>query len=97
MAKRAMSPYRSGERSADWLKIKTARRQEAVIVGFTTPRRSRPYFGSLVLAMRDGKSWRYIGHVGTGFSHAALKGLYDKLLPLRINAPPFKERVKDEA
>jgi len=47
--------------------------------------------------MRDGKSWRYIGHVGTGFSHAALKGLYDKLLPLRINAPPFKERVKDEA
>jgi bifunctional non-homologous end joining protein LigD len=45
-------------RSADWLKIKTARRQETVIVGFTAPRRSRPYFGALVLAVRDGGGWR---------------------------------------
>src|SRR5688572_10748313 len=35
MAKRASSPYRSGARTADWLKIKTARRQEVVIAGFT--------------------------------------------------------------
>jgi bifunctional non-homologous end joining protein LigD len=97
MAKRAASPYRSGERSGDWLKIKTARRQEAVIVGFTAPRRSRPYFGALVLAVRDGERWRYIGHVGTGFSHAALRELYDRLLPLRADASPFKARVKDEA
>jgi hypothetical protein len=37
MAKRADSLYLSdlsGTRSADWLKIKTARRQEVVIVGF---------------------------------------------------------------
>jgi bifunctional non-homologous end joining protein LigD len=97
IAKRAGSPYRSGERSADWLKIKTARRQEAVIVGFTAPRHSRPYFGALVLAVRAGKSWRYVGHVGTGFSHAVLKELYDKLLPLRVDASPFNERVKNEA
>jgi bifunctional non-homologous end joining protein LigD len=45
-------------RSADWLKIKTARRQEAVIVGFTAPRRSRPYFGALVLAVGDRDGWR---------------------------------------
>ena len=62
-------------RSADWLKIKTARRQEAVIVGFTAPRRSRPYFGALVLAVRDGHGWRYVGHVGTGFSYSALNEL----------------------
>ncbi|HZZ59741.1 MAG TPA: non-homologous end-joining DNA ligase [Roseiarcus sp.] len=97
MAKRAASPYRSGERSGDWLKIKTARRQEAVIVGFTAPRRSRSYFGALVLAVRDGEGWRYIGHVGTGFSHAALKELYDRLSPLRADASPFKAKVKDEA
>ena len=42
---------RGARRSADWIKIKTARRQEAVIVGFTAPRRSRPYFGALVLAL----------------------------------------------
>ena len=37
MAKRADSPYRSGERTTDWLKIKTAKRQEVVIAGFTAP------------------------------------------------------------
>ena len=96
MAKRAKSPYRSGQRSADWLKIKTARRQEAVIVGFTEPRRSRPFFGALVLAVREGEAWRYVGHVGTGFSHAALQELHGKLWPLRTDASPFRKRVKDE-
>ena len=52
MAKRADSLYLSGTRSSDWLKIKTAHRQEVVIAGFTAPRRPRPYFGSLVLAVR---------------------------------------------
>src|SRR5262249_7229110 len=96
MAKRASSVYRSGERSTDWLKIKTARRQEAVIVGFTAPRRTRPYFGALVLAVREGNAWCYIGHVGTGFSHAVLEELHSKLFPLRTEASPFKQRVKDE-
>ena len=54
MAKRAESRYLSGARSKDWLKIKTAKRQEAVIVGFTAPKRTRPRFGALVLAVRDG-------------------------------------------
>jgi bifunctional non-homologous end joining protein LigD len=97
LGKRADSVYLSGTRSSDWLKIKTARRQEVVTAGFTAPRRSRPYFGALVLAVREGKAWRYIGHVGTGFTHATLKELHGKLLPLRTASSPFKERVKDEA
>jgi bifunctional non-homologous end joining protein LigD len=97
MAKRADSLYVSGTRSADWLKIKTARRQEVVIVGFTAPRRSRPYLGSLVLAVREGGEWRYVGHVGTGFSHATLKELHSKLRPLHMGSSPFRQRVKDEA
>ena len=97
MAKRAESPYRSGERSTDWLKIKTVKRQEVVVVGFTAPRRSRPYFGSLVLAVRDGTEWRYVGHVGTGFSHASLEAIHAKLWPLRRESSPFKVRVKGEA
>jgi len=64
MAKRADSPYASGRRTADWLKVKTAQRQEVVIAGFTAPRRTRPFFGALVLAVREGDAWRYIGHVG---------------------------------
>jgi bifunctional non-homologous end joining protein LigD len=97
MAKRAGSKYLSGARSGDWLKIKTARRQEVVIAGFTAPRRSRPFFGALVLAVRQGKSWRYIGHVGTGFSHATLKDLHSRLVPLRTSHSPFAAPVKDES
>jgi Na+/H+ antiporter 1/ATP dependent DNA ligase C terminal region len=54
--------------------METGKRQEVVIVGFTAPRRSRPYFGALVLAVRDKDDWRYVGRVGTGFSHATLNG-----------------------
>ena len=97
MAKRKSSKYLSGTRTTDWLKIKTARRQEVVIAGFTAPRRSRPYFGALVLALRDGKVWRYIGHVGTGFSHRTLEELHGKLRSLRTPSSPFGVRVKDEA
>jgi bifunctional non-homologous end joining protein LigD len=97
MAKRADSAYVSGARSKSWLKIKTGKRQEVVLVGFTAPRRSRKYFGALTIALRDGKQWRYAGHVGTGFSHAMLETLYAKLWPLRTAKSPFTHRVKDEA
>jgi bifunctional non-homologous end joining protein LigD len=95
MAKRANSRYLSGERSKDWLKIKTGKRQEAVIVGYTAPRRTRPYFGALVMAVREDDGWRYVGRVGTGFSHAMLKDLHGKLSPLRTISSPFKRRVKN--
>jgi bifunctional non-homologous end joining protein LigD len=97
IAKRKGSKYLSGARTSDWLKIKTTRRQEVVIAGFTAPRRSRPNFGALVLAVRDDKAWRYVGHVGTGFSHASLKELHHKLTALRTSTSPFSVRVKDEA
>jgi bifunctional non-homologous end joining protein LigD len=79
------------------LKIKTSKRQEAVIAGFTAPRKSRKFFGSLVLALRDQDTWRYIGHVGTGLTHKILEELHGKLLPLKITKSPFPARVKDEA
>jgi bifunctional non-homologous end joining protein LigD len=97
MAKRADSPYASGSRTADWLKVKTAQRQEVVIAGFTAPRRTRPFFGALTLAVREDGAWRYIGHVGTGFSHATLKELHGKLSKLKTAKSPFPAKVKDEA
>jgi bifunctional non-homologous end joining protein LigD len=97
MAKRAESKYVSGARTKDWLKIKTDRRQEVVVVGYTAPRGSRPYFGALALALRDGKTWRYIGHVGTGFTHAKLEEMHGMLSKLRTSSSPFTRRVKDEA
>jgi len=92
MAKRADSAYASGSRTPDWLKIKTAKRQEVVIAGFTAPRRTRPFFGALVLAVRENDAWRYIGHVGTGFSHKTLKELHAKLVKLRAQNHPSPPR-----
>jgi bifunctional non-homologous end joining protein LigD len=57
----------------------------------------RPFFGALTLALREGKEWRYIGHVGTGFSHETLKELHSKLIKLKTASSPFPKRVKDEA
>jgi bifunctional non-homologous end joining protein LigD len=96
MAKRAGSAYASGSRSPDWLKIKTSKRQEVVIAGFTAPKRSRPFFGALVMAVRENDAWRYIGHVGTGFSHKMLEELHGKLAKLKAARSPFPARVKDE-
>ncbi|MBB4263585.1 bifunctional non-homologous end joining protein LigD [Bradyrhizobium sp. CIR3A] len=96
MAKRADSPYASGRRTADWLKVKTAQRQEVVIAGFTAPRRTRPFFGALTLAVRENGGWRYVGHVGTGFSHQALEELHGKLVRLKTAKSPFPAKVKDE-
>ena len=53
IAKRATGLYYSGKRTREWLKFKAVHEQEVVIVGYTEPRRSRKYFGSLVLAVRD--------------------------------------------
>jgi bifunctional non-homologous end joining protein LigD len=97
MAKRASSKYLSGARTDDWLKIKTSKRQEVVIAGFTAPKKTRPFFGALVLAVHEGDGWRYIGHVGTGFSHAALEELHGKLIKLKTAKSPFARKVKDEA
>ena len=53
IAKDGASPYRAGTRSREWLKVKTAMRQEAVIGGFTEPRGGRKFFGSLLLGVYD--------------------------------------------
>jgi bifunctional non-homologous end joining protein LigD len=97
MAKRADSKYLSGVRTDNWLKIKTSKRQEVVVAGFTAPRRTRPCFGALALAIREGRDWRFIGHVGTGFSHATLKELHGKLIKLKTAKSPFPKRVRGEA
>jgi bifunctional non-homologous end joining protein LigD len=97
IAKRATGLYYSGKRTREWLKFMAVIEQEGVIVGYTEPRRSRKYFGSLVLAVRDkaAKRWVYAGHVGTGFDRAALKSLYGVMQALRTNKKPFDQKVKD--
>ena len=97
MAKLATSRYYSGERTRDWLKVKASLGQEVVIVGFTAPRRSREYFGSLLLAVRDGNAWRYVGRAGTGFDREMLKSLHALMVPLITTTKPVAEKVPDAA
>ena len=97
MAKLATSRYHSGARTRDWLKVKASQEQEVVIVGFTAPRRSRKYFGALVLAVREGKGWEYAGRAGTGFTQTTLRELHDKLVPLITKTKPIAAKVPSEA
>jgi bifunctional non-homologous end joining protein LigD len=97
MAKFARGHYYSGQRSREWLKVKASLGQEVVIVGLTAPRRSRAYFGSLVLAVREGNRWRYVGRAGTGFDRQSLKSLHALMVPLITKTKPIAEKVPDEA
>ena len=96
MAKLSTSHYYSGQRTRDWLKIKASLGQEVVIVGFTTPRRAREYFGSLLLAVREEKHWRYVGRAGTGFDRAMLKRVYELMAPLITAKKPIAAKVPQE-
>ena len=97
MAKLASGLYSSGKRTRQWLKFKAVNEQEVVVVGYTAPRRSRKYFGALVLAVRESSQWQYVGHAGTGFDEETLQMLYNKMQPLKTKAKPFTVKVQDEA
>jgi bifunctional non-homologous end joining protein LigD len=90
VAKQAQSPYRTGKRSRQWLKIKTQLTQEGVIVGFTEPKGGRKYFGSLVLGAYEGDELVYLGHSGGGFGGENLRDIYARLQPLVQAECPFK-------
>jgi bifunctional non-homologous end joining protein LigD len=94
IAKRAQSTYEGG-RSRDWLKFKCSAEQELVIGGFTPPRGSRTELGALLLGYHDHGRLRYAGKVGTGFTHATLRDLAGRLEPLRRDASPFADEVRE--
>lgn len=96
VAKNGKSLYQKGVRSGNWLKIKNQLVQDCVIAGYTEPRRSRQYFGSLVLgAYEDGK-FVYVGHSGGGFSAQKLKAIYERLQPLVRKDCPFKVKPPED-
>jgi len=94
MAKKVRSAYTVGSRTEDWLKIKVNLRQEVVIGGFTEPRKSRQFFGALLLGVYQDGVLRYVGHTGSGFTKKSLEAIYKKLQPLVTDTCPFEERPK---
>ena len=89
MAKRRDSEYESGRRTRTWLKIKTAKRQEFVVGGFTDPRGSRSGFGALIVGYYQKGKLIYAGHVGTGFDAKMLAALSARLKKLERKTSPF--------
>jgi len=87
IAKRADSKYVGG-RTDVWLKIKTERTGDFVIVGFTEGKGSRAHFGALQLADMVGGTLCYAGRAGTGFDDKLLGEIMGLLVPtVRTDAP----------
>ena len=87
IAKRADSKYTGGRTDA-WLKIKTERTGDFVIVGFTEGKGSRAHFGALQLADMVGGTLCYAGRAGTGFDDKLLGEIKTLLDPtVRADAP----------
>jgi bifunctional non-homologous end joining protein LigD len=94
VAKRSGSTYKQ-RRTRDWLKVKTENVQEFVVAGYTRGAGRRAgTFGSLVLAVNEGRELRYVGNVGTGFDDAEIRKLLALLKPLHRDTSPFAEPPK---
>jgi bifunctional non-homologous end joining protein LigD len=90
VAKRIASTYQPGQRSRDWLKIKSRLQQEFVVGGFTEGKGSRrTSFGALLLGAYRGDKFHYFGHSGTGFSERGLQDALDRMRPLFTDRSPF--------
>lgn len=94
IAKKSNSLYLENYRNSDWLKIKFANTDEAIICGFTEPRGSRKGFGALILGKYIEDQLIYSGHTGTGFNAESLSKLHEELKKLVIKQSPFEDIPK---
>jgi bifunctional non-homologous end joining protein LigD len=89
MAKKEDSPYIEGERTRSWLKIKSNKRHEVVIGGFTQNENSPKEFSSLLVGLYEKGKLNYIGKIGTGFNNQLQKELMAKMKKLATTKVPF--------
>jgi bifunctional non-homologous end joining protein LigD len=98
VGKRRTSRYEPGRRSPAWIKTALLHTQEVVVGGWTAGEGRRAQtIGALLLGAYDGSgSLRYLGHVGTGFTEAALRALLVELRAREQSTSPFDEEVPRE-
>ena len=79
-----------GKRTKDWLKIKTGKRQEVVIGGFTNNEGSNKLFSAFLgWCYMKMASLRYTGKIGTGFSQKLQAEMMQQFKPLITNKMSF--------
>src|SRR5690606_14958551 len=84
VAKRMRSKYRPGPtRSDDWVKIKTEREDDFVVVGMVPGRGQRSGFGALCVASFRGNDLVLRGRVGSGLDHHTIRALGEQLGSMR--------------
>ncbi len=93
IAKRVDSLYYPGSRSKEWLKMKSNKRHEVVIGGFTQNEGSSKTFSSLLVGVYKNGKLHYTGKIGTGFSDSLQKEMMQKFKPLIRKTNPFAESI----
>lgn len=92
VAKRVDSPYRPGQRSDAWRKVKVTAGQELVVGGWLTGKgRLAGHLGSLLVGYHDNgdERLRYAGRVGSGIDESTRAQLEATLTPRRRDTSPF--------
>ena len=89
IAKKQNSSYRENDRTRDWLKIKTQKRQEVVIGGYTLNEGSNKKFSSLLVGVYEKGKLIYTGKIGTGFNYKMQDELLKLFKPLVTKSAPF--------
>src|SRR5262249_44848922 len=83
VAKRADSAYVAGpRRSGDWVKVKSERDDDFVVIGFTAGEGTRKRLGALDLGSYTDGELAVRGKVGSGLDDRSIDILLDRLLPL---------------
>jgi bifunctional non-homologous end joining protein LigD len=98
VAKRAASPYRPGpRRTDDWVKLKSERDEEFVVIGFMRGKGGRSALGALCVASYSGERLLYRGRVGSGLDAATLNALEQALHALRVDEFPASGAPPEDA
>lgn len=91
IAKEADSLYHPGTRSNQWLKVKTLKRQEVVIGGYTRNTGSPKLFSALLVGVFERGKLVYTGKIGTGFDDNGQRDMMKQFKPLETKTVPFAQ------
>ncbi|MEM7099529.1 MAG: DNA ligase D [Pseudomonadota bacterium] len=89
VGKRQNSRYTTG-RSADWIKVRNARSDEFVVVGWSPSKGQKHDIGSLALAEFRTDHYVYVGHAGSGLNISLRETLRHSFKSLARKTPPIK-------
>ncbi len=86
VAKRRNSTYRAGDRSGDWVKLRTNKGQELVIGGYVP---SSNTFDSMLVGYYQGRDLRHAARIRSGFVPALRQTVFAQFRCLEVKKCPF--------